>query len=165
MVVAIAVGRPGLSTLLVASQVVLSVVLPFISLPLILLTSSKSIMRVRIPRVVEAEKMSQQVPLESINATEDGTDEQGNNVTVRMVFTSGSLMEAHFPQVREVQRDEILSEKNDVGEIRTEIIPVQEDEFVDFSNGPILTTVAGLIFVVILAANIYVFVVLGQNHT
>ncbi|KAJ7103116.1 natural resistance-associated macrophage protein-domain-containing protein [Mycena belliarum] len=47
MVVAIAVGRPGIDALLVASQVILSIVLPFITLPLIYLTSSKTIMRVR----------------------------------------------------------------------------------------------------------------------
>ncbi|KAJ7755070.1 natural resistance-associated macrophage protein-domain-containing protein [Mycena maculata] len=49
MAVAVAVGRPGINTLLVVSQVVLSIVLPFISFPLIYLTSSKSIMRVRKP--------------------------------------------------------------------------------------------------------------------
>ncbi|KAI0714833.1 natural resistance-associated macrophage protein-domain-containing protein [Earliella scabrosa] len=47
LVVAIAVGRPGISTLLVASQVVLSIVLPFVTLPLIYFTSSKRIMAVR----------------------------------------------------------------------------------------------------------------------
>ncbi|KAJ7116779.1 natural resistance-associated macrophage protein-domain-containing protein [Mycena crocata] len=49
MAVAVAVGRPGIDALLVASQVVLSVVLPFITLPLIFLTSSKTVMRVRKP--------------------------------------------------------------------------------------------------------------------
>lgn len=49
MVVAIAVGRTGINTLLVASQVALSVVLPFVAFPLIWLTSSKSIMSVRVP--------------------------------------------------------------------------------------------------------------------
>lgn len=49
MVVAVAVGRPGINTLLVASQVVLSIVLPFITLPLIYLTSSKTVMSVRKP--------------------------------------------------------------------------------------------------------------------
>ncbi|KAJ7750249.1 natural resistance-associated macrophage protein-domain-containing protein [Mycena metata] len=49
MAVAIAVGRPGIDTLLVASQVILAVVLPFITLPLIYLTSSKTVMRVRKP--------------------------------------------------------------------------------------------------------------------
>ncbi|KAJ6520267.1 natural resistance-associated macrophage protein-domain-containing protein [Mycena sanguinolenta] len=47
--VAAAVGRPGINALLVASQVILAIVLPFITLPLIYLTSSKTIMRVRKP--------------------------------------------------------------------------------------------------------------------
>jgi metal iron transporter len=51
--VAIAVGRPGINTLLVASQVALSVILPFVAFPLIFLTSSKSIMSVRRPRQTE----------------------------------------------------------------------------------------------------------------
>jgi len=46
MVVAIALGKPGINALLVASQVVLSIVLPFVTFPLIWCTSSKSIMRV-----------------------------------------------------------------------------------------------------------------------
>jgi len=49
MAVAVAVGRYGIDTMLVASQVVLSIVLPFIIFPLMWLTSSKSIMRVRKP--------------------------------------------------------------------------------------------------------------------
>ncbi|KAF9014158.1 natural resistance-associated macrophage protein-domain-containing protein [Cyathus striatus] len=47
MAVAIAVGRRGIDDLLVASQVVLSIVLPFITFPLLWCTASKSIMRVR----------------------------------------------------------------------------------------------------------------------
>ncbi|KAF8205412.1 smf Mn2+ and Fe2+ transporter-like protein [Mycena galopus ATCC 62051] len=49
LVVAIAVGRPGINALLVASQVILAIVLPFITLPLIYLTSSKRFMRIRKP--------------------------------------------------------------------------------------------------------------------
>ncbi|KAG5650101.1 hypothetical protein H0H81_000755, partial [Sphagnurus paluster] len=51
MVVAIAVGRSGIDALLVVSQVVLSVVLLFITVPLVYLTSSKAIMSVRVPAV------------------------------------------------------------------------------------------------------------------
>ncbi|THH16340.1 hypothetical protein EW146_g4298 [Bondarzewia mesenterica] len=47
MVVATALGRQGIDMLLVVSQVVLSIVLPFIIFPLVWLTSSKSIMSVR----------------------------------------------------------------------------------------------------------------------
>ncbi|KAI0275202.1 natural resistance-associated macrophage protein [Gloeopeniophorella convolvens] len=47
MAVAVTVGRAGIDTMLVASQVVLSIVLPFIVLPLVWLTSSRAVMQVR----------------------------------------------------------------------------------------------------------------------
>ena len=49
LIVAAATGRAGIDTLLVASQAVLSIVLPFIVFPLIWFTSSKSIMSVKKP--------------------------------------------------------------------------------------------------------------------
>ena len=49
MAVAVAVGKAGVDAMLVASQVVLSIVLPFIVFPLIWFTSSKSIMSVKKP--------------------------------------------------------------------------------------------------------------------
>jgi metal iron transporter len=47
--VAVAVGPKGINTMLVASQVVLSIVLPFVIFPLVWLTSSRNVMRVRPP--------------------------------------------------------------------------------------------------------------------
>ena len=47
MVVALAMGRSGIDQLLVASQVVLSIVLPFVVFPLMWLTTSKKIMSVK----------------------------------------------------------------------------------------------------------------------
>lgn len=49
MVVAIAVGRQGIDSLLVASQVALSIVLPFVIFPLVYLASSDAVMRVPKP--------------------------------------------------------------------------------------------------------------------
>ena len=49
MVVALALGRTGIDQLLVASQVVLSIVLPFVILPLLWLTTNKKIMSVKRP--------------------------------------------------------------------------------------------------------------------
>ncbi len=75
MVVAIAAGRKGVDDLLVISQVVLSIVLPFITFPLIFLTSSKSIMSVRQP----TEHRDRTV----------GSDAEGGETTVD--FSSGIL--------------------------------------------------------------------------
>ncbi|CAE6468670.1 unnamed protein product [Rhizoctonia solani] len=49
MVVAIAVGRQGIDALLVASQVALSIVLPFVIFPLVYLASSDAVMSVPTP--------------------------------------------------------------------------------------------------------------------
>lgn len=49
MIVAVSVGRAGINAMLVASQVVLSFVLPFIVFPLVWLTSSRTVMRVYSP--------------------------------------------------------------------------------------------------------------------
>lgn len=49
MAVALGLGRSGIDQLLVASQVVLSIVLPFVMFPLLWLTTSKKIMSVTKP--------------------------------------------------------------------------------------------------------------------
>jgi len=49
MIVALAMGRSGIDQLLIASQVVLSIVLPFVIFPLMWLTTSKKIMSVKMP--------------------------------------------------------------------------------------------------------------------
>jgi metal iron transporter len=48
-IVAVTVGRSGIDQLLVASQVALSIVLPFVVFPLVYLTSSHVVMRVKKP--------------------------------------------------------------------------------------------------------------------
>ena len=47
MLVAAILGRSGLNTLLVASQVILSFVLPFVAFPLVWITSSRKLMSVK----------------------------------------------------------------------------------------------------------------------
>jgi metal iron transporter len=71
VIVAVTFGSKGVNTMLVASQVVLSIVLPFIIFPLVWLTSSRTVMRVRSP-VITAQAESQK---------EDDTEEQQTVVT------------------------------------------------------------------------------------
>ena len=70
MIMAVSVGRPGINAMLVASQVVLALVLPFIVFPLVWLTSSRTVMRVRVPgpaRPTQKEEGAEEDP----NFTED----------------------------------------------------------------------------------------------
>lgn len=118
MTVAIVVGPNGINFLLVASQVVLSIILPFIIFPLICLTSSSRIMRVRKP-ALEHTDISPGVEVHSLPA--------------------------------------ITSKDND-----PEI--TQTQDFVDFSSGKIMKSLGWLIWLVILAANVYVLVTLGMGQ-
>ena len=73
MIVAVSVGKDGVDAMLVASQVVLSIVLPFIVFPLVWLTSSKTIMRVRLPHPPELAKDKEDQPtLSALVSGEDG---------------------------------------------------------------------------------------------
>jgi metal iron transporter len=74
MIVAVAVGRPGINTMLVASQVVLSLILPFIIFPLVWLTSSRTVMRVRAPSPVPTQATQKEDGAEE-GPTVEGKDE------------------------------------------------------------------------------------------
>ncbi|VDC05782.1 unnamed protein product [Peniophora sp. CBMAI 1063] len=86
MVVAIAAGRNGIDTMLVASQVALSLVLPFIIFPLILITSTKSMMRVRVPAsprgrsgiVSTGQESNRDLSLSPTPTLSDASDPEGN---------------------------------------------------------------------------------------
>jgi metal iron transporter len=76
MTVAVAVGKPGINALLVVSQVVLSIVLPFITFPLIYLTSCKSVMSVKKPLIA---------------AQPDGGTDQGGQTEV-VDYSNGKIV-------------------------------------------------------------------------
>ncbi|KAG1754742.1 natural resistance-associated macrophage protein-domain-containing protein [Suillus paluster] len=89
MAVAIVVGRNGINTLLVASQVILSIVLPFVTFPLIYLTSSSRIMRVRKNTPAHAVTSS---GLEKPAITSVDTDPEILQTEDFVDFSSGKLM-------------------------------------------------------------------------
>ena len=112
MVVAIAVGRSGVDALLVASQVALSIVLPFITFPLLYLTNSKEVMAVKKPRTISV-----------------------------------------------VDSDKSREELADDVDLETTM------ETVDFSNNKIVMILGWLLWLVIVAANVYAIVSLGLGQT
>ncbi|AMD22761.1 HHL009Wp [Eremothecium sinecaudum] len=73
MILVLVAGRTGLSAALNASQVVLSLLLPFVSAPLIYFTSKKDVMRVPLGNDCYHELPDDQIPLSNFNL-EDGTD-------------------------------------------------------------------------------------------
>jgi metal iron transporter len=133
MVVAVSVGRSGINSLLVASQVVLSVVLPFVAFPLIYLTSSEVVMRVRVtpPDVIQP-----------------GTPPALQRVLSR---DTSSL------EIQEIPADA----GSDT--ITSEVLPKFDDgmpETIDYSNGLFVTILSYLAWGVIFIANSYAIVML-----
>jgi len=135
MVVAIAVGRSGVNTLLVASQVVLSIVLPFIIFPLMLLTSSKEVMRVRKP--LPSPTIPSTLPLPPPLASE--------SIQVEVDEAPPTPQTPPTPP--------LLSD------------PENPQEYIDYSNGIVITVIGYAIWFVVLAANVYAIVSLGLGQT
>jgi len=139
VIVAVSVGRSGINSLLVASQVVLSIVLPFVAFPLIYLTSSEVVMRVRVtlPDVIQPTPS----PLQSVPSR--------NGLSLE-------IQEIHA----DTGSDTIPPE---------DVLPNFDDampEIIDYSNGLFIATLSYLTWVVIFIANAYALVMLclGVNN-
>ncbi|KIJ68683.1 hypothetical protein HYDPIDRAFT_81919 [Hydnomerulius pinastri MD-312] len=144
MIVALAFGRSGINTLLIASQVALSVVLPFVAFPLIYLTSSKTVMSVKVPKQVS-----------------DKTDSASNQSQIPETVDQAHSLPA--PESNEIVEE---IESSDIHEKTSKISKAQsESNMVDFSNSYIVSALAYAIWLVVLVANFYAVAVLGMGQT
>ena len=136
MAIAIGLGMQGINALLVATQVVLSIVLPFVISPLLYCTSNEAIMSVRKTRTARE------------TAVIDHDTPPQLEVTVTAVDPEELLA-----QPRDHQDASSIAE-------RAEVV-VDEDEMVDYSNNKLVTVIGVLSWLIIVAANVYVIVELG----
>ena len=145
MAIAIGLGMPGINALLVASQVVLSIVLPFIISPLLYCTSKKAIMTVCKTRT----------------GTRTGTG-------------AGMIVEDATPEVRFSVDDVPASPVRDSSSAEravTVVVEVTDSDSnemlkVDYSNNKLVIVVGVVSWLIIVMANVYVIVELGLGgHT
>ncbi|KAJ7596672.1 natural resistance-associated macrophage protein [Mycena floridula] len=147
VIVAVAVGRSGINTLLVASQVVLSIVLPFVAFPLIYLCSSDIVMRVRdsSTHVQPNEKATHETASTSIaNECQLPVDE------IAVIETSKDCETG----------DPTITYKT---ETPTSSLVNESHGFIDYSIGRFLMCLAYAIAFVVLAANTYALTSLVLN--
>lgn len=149
IVVAVSSGGAGINALLIASQVVLSVVLPFVAFPLIYLTSSKTVMSVRTPKVIQ-EKPIDTLPIPSTHAASPVSTHQPP-----LPMTTGITV---------VERN-IESHDDSIKHSSIQACETQEYDVVDFSNGYIVTAIAWTIWMVVLIANVYAIAILAMGET
>ena len=145
MAIAIGLGMPGINALLVASQVVLSIVLPFIISPLLYCTSKKAIMSVCKTRTQGMRRM-----IGDSDATPEVT------VTVIDVPLEEPVLQPE-PRVR-VHQDSSSAERAVV----TASDDLDDDsEMVDYSNNKVVIGIGIVSWLIIVVANVYVIVQLG----
>lgn len=152
MVVAVSVGRDGIDLLLVASQVVLSITLPFITFPLIYCTSSKAIMSVRVPpsetaSTFQTSKLAEgsrtQIPTSPSVVSSNGGTLLHTNI--------GSSQMDSITELARPQYSTTFTEK------------AAPDQWIDYSNSIYTTALGSLIWTIIVAANFYVIIALAMG--
>ncbi|KAL5495624.1 SMF1_2 [Sanghuangporus weigelae] len=168
MLVAVIVGRKGIDTLLVISQVVLSIVLPFVMFPLIWLTSSSVVMRVPRPRRPMQSDSSAELDMSddekrretSSTSEEDAVDNEeyaGANI-----LESGDVESVEDEEPETETKMKKVKARSDKAYTETIATPLnvgdETTEFIDYSNGWPLTILSYAIWVVILIANGYLIV-------
>lgn len=136
MLVAVIVGPDGVNTLLVLSQVVLSVVLPFVAFPLVWLTSSRGVMRVR----VERERVA------------SGGESEGENAVMPSTTTAATIATTPMSSNPSSSSSDSPSSSNSDD---------PEYEYIDYSNGKTMMGLGYAIWLVIAVANVYVLVTLA----
>ncbi|ESK86095.1 transporter protein smf2 [Moniliophthora roreri MCA 2997] len=137
MAVAIAVGRKGIDILLVTSQVVLCVVLPFISFPLIYLTSKKEVMAVKVPS-----SRPSLVPSATSSAS------------------SSSSTTLHPKETDDVEAEAVeLAASGDVATDNAQ----EEEKMIYFNNGIVTKCIGGAIWILVMTANVYLLATLAMG--
>ncbi|THH26579.1 hypothetical protein EUX98_g7610 [Antrodiella citrinella] len=138
MAVAIGAGRGGVDTLLVASQVVLSIILPFIVFPLLWVTCSKEVMSVKKPLSPNSDAASSAPHPEC---------------TTPLEISSPSSSLPSTPSVPANAADHVYDPEQNA-----------QEEIVDYSNGWISTAIGWTIWLIVLVANVYAIVTLAMGQ-
>lgn len=160
MAVALALGRPGIDALLVGSQVVLSIVLPFITFPLLWCTSSKAIMTVRKSNKTTSSTSS--ITDEALASSIAVLQHQSSGNPVQKSDSKAPLSpiveQPPSPTSPSIDHTKTLTSTVD-GHVES----ADDDEFVDYSNNKFVIVIGVVIWLIIVAANIYALVDLGLS--
>lgn len=171
-IVTTALGRAGIDMLLVLSQVVLSIVLPFVILPLIYLSSSPAVMSVeRAPADADAARRAEKelpvigdekfaldgraaTPPPPVDVLQEDDDLDAVEV---------STVELELPELEDAdQHTDEDAAQSDAGTVPPATAAAAGR--VDYSNGWLLTGLGYLFWLVVVVANVYALVELGLGN-
>ena len=151
MAIAIGLGMPGINALLVASQVVLSIVLPFIISPLLYCTSKKAIMSVCKTRTRTPSGMRRMIG--------------DSDITPEVTVTVIDVLPLEEP-VPVLQPEPRVRVHQDSSSAERAVVTASDDldddsEMVDYSNNKVVIGIGIVSWLIIVVANVYVIVQLG----
>jgi metal iron transporter len=162
VVVAVGVGPSGVDEMLVASQVALAFALPFVILPLIVITSKKTFMRIEEPLDPESLDNEQEEQLSELTAKrsvlpKEGRSEVQSPADVISPLSADAILphtsKACVPRSDGIDKDPQASH---VGPYMQDNLPSpQHGAIHDFTNHWTVITLASLIFTAIVLADLY----------
>lgn len=140
--------------------------LPFVAAPLILLTSSKAVMSVRRPppdvRIPAADELSLST---AATSTQPDLLSDFSDRIEEIPHTQG---EGALPCSLDDEKDSVVAvTEKEVGTQRTQdvaedaSVSLHEDGYISFANHWAVTAISTVIFLIILAANVYAIVMLA----
>lgn len=145
LILVLVAGRNGLSGALNASQVVLSLLLPFVSAPLLYFTCNKKIMRVQV---------------NSHNDCQHTTPSTRNSVSKQDNLLSREATIVDDAENFEMQDIEGPSTEQNAVSDSDNIIP----EYRDMSNGPLTTAAAIAVWLLVSVLNFYMLLSFASNQ-
>lgn len=161
MIVAVAIGKKGVDAMLVASQVVLSIVLPFIVFPLLYLTDRRDVMSVRRPREAATE-------LEEDTEKDEGTEKDAEKDVGRDKDADGLDGAEDLPRhsadshvLVDALPKALSAALDTVTDIDVEA--AEDDDMVCYANHWVVSVFGWALWVVVVAANVYAIVSLGMG--
>ncbi|ODV71275.1 NRAMP family metal ion transporter [Cyberlindnera jadinii NRRL Y-1542] len=151
LVISLSIGRSGLNDALNASQVVLSILLPFLTAPLVYFTCKKSIMKVEVMDTdeIELNDMNGEVELNNEGPADNG-DANSFNMT-------------KDKNIQVVNDEDVSGINNAESSETTGAVNEREKKYLDMSNNWITAILGILVWIFISILNVYAIVRIGMD--
>lgn len=167
-IVTLTIGKSGLSKALNASQVCLSILLPFLTAPLIYFTCKKSVMKVEIKDdyVIDIKKSETQQEIISLSDMTSTTTEDDSQSTTTIRQRQGGAAGAAganttAPAVPANIDTACPDAEGQV--IRIQTTDLSEQRYVDYSNNWVTSIIAAIAWLFVCVLNVYMIVQLGLS--
>lgn len=177
MVAAAVAGRQGLSNMLIASQVALSIQLPFAVVPLVIFTGMDRVMSISVYNDSKEDKYPETTDAEGVEEVEDVSDDQkrksDRNGTMSTVEKPVASKAVHETEEAALEMDIMTTASSDTGSesktsqayIEDAEAAISEVEPLMYANNRIMNAVSVIVSLIIVGLNAYLVITLFMGKT